>query len=153
MSTSRIRPKDSERTHTGTLSSRQRASLWLCCVLLASGCTLPGIGTPMPTLSVPTCPANAGCGEGFLYQGRIYGPVCVSKVRREAISSVALATGDAAYPEVRSIIGLPPDLFLAVRSPAPCNPSSEDEWFLAQAEVTSAQLEQVHDQLLRVTMH
>ena len=100
-------------------------------------------------ISVPSCPPNAGCGEGFLLDGAFYGPVCV-RVHEETVEPQALATSTTQYAEVRRIVGLSSD-FLAVRGDIPCGPTDPDDWWLAQGDASPSELDAARPRLGEVT--
>lgn len=122
-------------------------------VLVACSLVTP-VATQQPTtipsgISVPSCPPNAGCGEGFLLDGAFYGPVCI-RVHDEAVEPHAVATSTTQYVEARRIIGLSSD-FLAVRGEIPCGPTDRDDWWLAQGDASPADLDTARRRLGEVT--
>ena len=107
--------------------------------------------SPDAQISVPSCAPNADCGEGFVYAGTFYAIPCVRV--RDAFVGAAIAGGDDGFSEIHTITGLPSDKFVAVTGQMPCGNSSQAGWFLAQAEgITPAELDELHEQLLRVTV-
>jgi hypothetical protein len=70
--------------------------------------------------------------------------ICVG-VDPRAVNDEPFATGTGIYAEAREIVGIPSDVWLAVRGRIPC--AGDDgrlahQWYLVQAEVTPALLEQ-----------
>ena len=121
-------------------------------VASAVGCSrVPPVPSSLPPsgISVPSCPPNAGCGEGFLLHGAFYGPVCV-RVHEETVEPQALATSTTQYAEVRRIVGLSSD-FLAVRGDIPCGPTDPDDWWLAQGDASPSELDAARPRLGEVT--
>jgi len=78
------------------------------------GTVVPTVPTPMAAVSVPSCPPNAGCGQGFAIGDRFYSFDCV-RIRSNALQPAPHKTGNGVVEDVRGIVGLPTDAFLAVR--------------------------------------
>ncbi len=102
------------------------------------GTVLPTVPTPMPAVSVPSCPPNAGCGQGFAIGDRFYSFDCV-RIRSNALQPAPHTTGNGVVEDVRGIVGLPTDAFLAVRGEIPCDEAKSSEWWIARADEISAE--------------
>lgn len=111
----------------------RRLGLGLCTLIVVSACSfLP----PPGQLQSPDCLDEGACGEGFAYDGRVYGLICTG-VKPDAVSATVVASGQGVYEEARPIDGLATTHWLAVRgAQLPCQPTVgeplEHEWYLAK---------------------
>lgn len=100
---------------------------------------------PAGEILIPVCPADATCSEDFVVGETRYGLICEG-VDPAAISDEPLATDEGMFTEVRVITGIPSELWVAVRGDLPCRPAQEapleHEWYLAQSDVETADLEE-----------
>jgi hypothetical protein len=130
--------------------------------LVACGAAVPSLTpTPSPivappgTIVIPECGDSEDCEEGFVVGGRFYGLTCFG-VDPAAVAGDALAVGEGTYAEVREITAIPPGLWLAVRGDVPCLPAQneplEHEWYLAQSDVTPADLHEWGEAVGQVTL-
>ena len=131
-----------------------RSPFLLAFLLLATGCAslVPATPTTRPSISIPSCPANAGCGEGFAYEGVTYSVLC-TEVRPGAVSTDVPIEGQGPFGQVRPIIGIPERLFLAVSGDdVPCGSGAAGRWWFARADgITESQLAEVRQRLIAVT--
>lgn len=118
--------------------------------VFASSCSLDNATSTPAGLDVPTCPDNALCEDGFLLEGTFYGLICV-RIRAEAVDDAVLVDSPPPYSEVRRIVGLS-DAFLATRGDVPCEPTTPQEWWLAQREVSEAEIAEARSRLSAVTI-
>lgn len=108
--------------------------------LVGATCMLAACNGPVPTgsaavseaaITIPSCGEEGECAQGFTIAGRYYFIVC-TEVRPEAVDDYEFAAANGAFSEVRRILGLTPELFLAVSGDIACSPGGP--WWLAQTE-------------------
>jgi len=130
----------------------QRLGLALCALIVVSACSsLP----PAGQLHSPDCLDEGACGEGFGYDGRVYGLICTG-VKPDAVAATVVASGQGVYEQARPIEGLATTDWLAVRgAQLPCQPAVgkplKHEWYLAM-EGQHAMTEADQDVLREVTL-
>jgi len=84
---------------------------WLCTLIVVSACSF----VPSPGhLQSPHCLDEGACGDGFAYDGRVYGLICTG-VKPDSVSATVVASGQGVYEEARPIDGLATTRWLAVR--------------------------------------